>query len=162
MNPAMNLIMNRARFPRRIATALLAVFAAITTAGPALGQGQGQPAPGMYEVTTTTVYTDVPDMPDTTVTTQTCLTREDLDSDPASVFAGLPEGRSCQVGDFVMEGGNIELKVDCSTPEGDMVMLTLGTYDGQGYDMVTDVTITVGDQSVKMQSTIAGRLLGDC
>ena len=141
--------------------AILVALAAVGPA-PALGQAQDQPAPGLYEVTTTTVYTDVPDMPDTTVTTQTCLTREDLDSDPASVFAGLPEGRSCKVGEFVMDAGNIQLNVDCSTPEGDMVMVTSGTYGGQGYDMVTDVTITVGEQSVKMQSTITGRLLGDC
>jgi hypothetical protein len=137
-----------------------AILVALAAAVPA--SAQDQPAPGLYEVTTTTVYTDVPDMPDTTVTTQTCLTREDLDSDPASVFAGLPEGRSCKVGEFVMDAGNIQLNVDCSTPEGDMVMDTSGTYGSQGYDMVTDVTITVGEQSVKMQSTITGRLLGDC
>ena len=137
-----------------------AILVALAAAVPV--SAQDQPAPGLYEVTTTTVYTDVPDMPDTTVTTQTCLTKEDLDSDPASVFAGLPEGRSCKVGEFVMDAGNIQLNVDCSTPEGDMVMVTSGTYGGQGYDMVTDVTITVGEQSVKMQSTITGRLLGDC
>ena len=41
------------------------------------------PAPGHYEVTTTTHFSDGL-MPDTTVTTQNCMTQEDLEKDPAS------------------------------------------------------------------------------
>lgn len=122
---------------------------------------QNQPVPGQYEVTTTTTYTDVP-VPDTTVTTRNCLTREDLDQDPASIFAGLPEGKSCEIGEFEMADGAIRMYVNCSAPDGDMVMITEGAYDDAGYNMLTNVTVIVGEQQVKMQSTIEGKLLGDC
>ena len=44
--------------------------------------GDDRPAPGAYEITTATTYTDVP-LPDTTFTTTSCLTAEDLNRDPA-------------------------------------------------------------------------------
>lgn len=120
-----------------------------------------QLAPGQYEVTTTTTYTDVP-VADSVVTTEHCLTREALDEDPASVFAGLPDGKSCQIGEFVMAGGTIRIEVDCAAPDGEMTMITTGSYDAHGYQMVADVTITVGDDQVKTQSKIDARRLGDC
>jgi hypothetical protein len=137
----------------------LALVSSLAFALPAAGQDQ--PLAGQYEVTTTTTYTDVP-VPDTTVTTQHCMTQEDLDQDPASIFAGLPDGKTCEVGEFLMEAGTIRLHVNCSAPDGDMVMITEGTFDGAGYQMLTDVTVTVGDEQVKMRSTIDGKLLGDC
>ena len=122
---------------------------------------QNQPTPGLYEVTTTTKYTDVP-LPDETVTTSNCLTREDLDRDPASIFAGLPDGKACDIGEFTMGAGEMAMDVSCKAPDGDMVMVTRGTFDASGYNMVTDVTVTVGEQQVKMQSTSIGKLMGDC
>ncbi|MEJ2087979.1 MAG: DUF3617 family protein [Gammaproteobacteria bacterium] len=118
-------------------------------------------APGQYEVTTTTTYTDVP-VADSVVTTEHCLTREELNREPASVFAGLPDGKSCEIGEFVMSGGTIRIEVDCAAPDGDMTMITTGSYDAHGYQMVADVTITVGDDQVKTQSKIDARRLGDC
>ena len=126
-----------------------------------LDDAQDKPVPGRYEVTTVTTYTDVP-LPDTTVTIENCLTREDLDKDPASIFAALPEGKSCEVGEFQMSGGKISMRLSCSASDGNMVMITGGTYDKEGYDMVSDVTVTVGEQQVEMRSTIHGRRLGDC
>ena len=119
------------------------------------------PVPGHYEVTTSTTYTDVP-LPNTSVTTQNCLTAEDLERDPASVFAELPDGKNCDVDQFEMAAGKISMRVSCNAPDGDMLMVTSGEYDADGYQMVSDVTITVGEQKVVMQSLIEGKLLGDC
>ena len=119
------------------------------------------PAPGHYEITTSTHFSDGL-MPDTTVTTQNCLTQEDLDKDPASVFADLPEGKSCQVADFVMEDGVIRMQILCAAPDGDMTMTVNGSYESETYEMTSDVLVSVGDQSVMMQSTIDGRRVGDC
>ena len=146
-----------------------AALAAVLIMGAALATGQEAatdmtgklPVPGHYEVTTNTTYKDVP-MPDTSITTQNCLTREDLEKDPASVFAALPEGKTCDVGEFTMADGAISMRMVCSTPEGDMVMDTTGHYDEDGYDMITDVTIKVGEQEVEMRSVIEGKLMGDC
>ena len=119
------------------------------------------PAPGHYEVTTTTHFSDGL-MPDTTVTTQNCLTQEDLDKDPASVFADLPEGKSCEVSDFLMEGGEIRMRILCAAPDGDMTMTVNGSYQDEVYQMTSDVVVSVGDQEVTMQSSINGKRLGDC
>jgi hypothetical protein len=143
-------------------TRLIALsLAGLAAIGALPAGGRDQPAPGQYQVTTTTTYTDVP-VPDATVTTEHCLEQADLDRDPASAFTGLPEGRGCDIGEFVMEGGIIRMNVDCSAADGEMVMVTSGTYDADGYQMTAEVTILVGDERVTMQSKIDGRRLGDC
>jgi len=119
------------------------------------------PAPGHYEVTTTTHFSDDL-MPDTTLTTQNCLTAEDLEKDPASVFADLPEGRSCSVDEFVMEEGVIAMRISCSAADGDMNMTVNGSYQNETYQMVSDVVVRVGEQTVSMQSTIDGKRVGEC
>ena len=119
------------------------------------------PAPGHYEVTTTTHFSDDL-MPDTTVTTQNCMTQEDLEKDPASVFADLPDGKSCNVADFLMKGGEIRMQINCAAPDGDMTMTVNGSYLAETYEMISDVVVKVGDQSVSMQSSIAGKRVGDC
>lgn len=119
------------------------------------------PAPGHYEVTTTTRFSDGL-MPDTTVTTHNCLTAEDLEKDPASVFADLPEGRSCSVDEFLMEDGVIAMQITCAAEDGDMRMTVDGTYQDETYEMASDVVITVGDEAVTMHSTIDGKRVGEC
>ena len=119
------------------------------------------PAPGHYEVTTTTHFSDGL-LPDTTVTIENCLTAEDLESDPASVFAGLPEGKACSIDEFVMEGGTIAMLISCRAPDGDMLMTVEGSYQDETYSMVSDVVISVGDETVTMQSTIDGKRVGAC
>ena len=142
--------------------AVLSMSATLATGQIAAADMSGKmPVPGHYEVTTNTTYKDVP-MPDTSVTTQNCLTREDLEKDPASVFAALPEGKTCDVREFTMADGAISMHMVCSTPEGDMVMNTTGQYDEDGYDMITNITIKVGEQEVEMRSVIEGKLMGDC
>ena len=119
------------------------------------------PAPGHYEVMTTTHFSNGL-MPDTTVTIENCLTAEDLENDPASVFAGLPDGKACSVDEFVMEGGTIAMLITCSAPDGDMLMTVDGSYEDDAYSMVSDVVITVGDENVTMHSTVDGKRVGPC
>jgi len=145
----------RAAFPAAI------LLSAGTLATGMLAAADGQPSPGQYEVTTLTRYVDV-ELPETTVTTQNCLTQEDLAKDPASVFAALPDGKTCSVGEFEMADGIIRMGITCAAPDGDLVMVTEGSYDESGYAMTSIVTITAGEQQVEMHSTIQGKLMGDC
>lgn len=123
--------------------------------------GADRPAGGAYEITTATTYTDVP-LPDTTITTTSCLSTADLERDPASALAALPEGAGCSVAESVMEAGVVEMRIVCDTPDGSMVMVTTGDYHTDGWNLVSDVTVTVGSDQVKMHSTIMGRRTGDC
>lgn len=151
------------RAGRTITTAALTGCLFLTAGSPALtADGPADlPAPGHYEVSTTTSFSDGT-LPQTTVTTQNCLTEEDLQKDPASVFADLPEGKSCQVAGFVMEGGDISMRISCTAADGNMVMVINGTYQEETYEMVSEVVVSVGEQQVTMHSTIDGRRVGDC
>lgn len=120
-----------------------------------------RPAAGAYEITTATTYTDVP-LPDTTITTTSCLSAADLERDPASVLAALPEGAGCSAAESVLDAGVIEMRIVCDTPDGSMVMVATGDYHPGGWNLVSDVTVTVGSDQVKMHSIITGRRTGDC
>lgn len=140
---------------------LMCVLGAVVVSGAMSAMAADGPVPGHYQVTTRTTYTDVP-LPPTTVTNETCLTAEDLERDPASAFAALPDGKSCDVSEFEMSGGIFRMRVNCATPEGDMIMITEGSYDASGYLMTSHVEVTAGEQVARMQSEIQGKLLGDC
>jgi hypothetical protein len=153
-----------ARPPHRIRPAssaglllCLAAAGSITLAA----DGSGRPEAGAYEITTATTYTDVP-LPDTTITTTSCLSAAVLERDPASALAALPEGSSCNVVESVMDNGVIEMRIVCDADGSSMVMVTTGSYNAGGWDMVSDVTVTVGIDQVKMHSAITGRRTGDC
>ncbi|MGE0621436.1 MAG: DUF3617 domain-containing protein [Pseudomonadales bacterium] len=139
---------------------LLLCLAATATIGSA-ATGSERPSAGAYEITTVTTYTDVP-LPDTTITTTSCLSQADLDRDPASALAALPDGASCEVVESVMDAGVIEMRIVCDTQGSSMTMVTTGTYDTGGWSMISDVTVAVGDDEVKMHATITGRRTGDC
>ena len=117
--------------------------------------------PGRYEVSTTTVYVDV-QIPESTIITQNCLTAEDLESGAGTILAGLPENQNCQIGEFVMAEGVLDMTMSCSAEDGDMNMVTGGTYTTSGYELTSDVTVTVGDQSVMMHSKVQATRMGDC
>jgi hypothetical protein len=138
---------------------LLLLFSAAST--PAAAGDSPLPTPGRYEVSTHTSYIDVA-IPDTTITTRNCLTEEDLQAGAATIFAGLPEDQNCEVSDFVMAEGNISMTLSCAAPDGDMHMVTSGTYTPDGYNMTSKVTVSVGDSTVEMRSEIVGTLVGDC
>ncbi len=151
--------MNRRRQTGSIVSALICLTGVL--GAQAAYPDPDRPVPGQYEVTTRTTFEEVP-IPGTTVTTTNCLTQEDLDKDPASAFAELPEGRSCEIGEFVMEGGNISMRVSCNTEEGSMDMVVTGSYDTSSYTMNSQVVVVVGEDEVRMQSAIEGKLVGDC
>lgn len=159
--PSLFNCINLLTFIKRVSAVLVSL--ALTTGTTVLAEplSGDLPTPGHYEVSTMTHFSDGT-LPDTTVTTQNCLTQEDLEKDPASVFASLPEGKSCNVGEFLMEDGTISMQISCAAPEGDMVMTVSGSYEDETYQMISDVVVSVGDQQVVMASTINGKRVGDC
>ena len=137
---------------------LLAAAATLTTAA---ALAVDQPNPGLYEVKTRTEYSELP-MPPTTLTTRNCLTQDDLDRDPQSIFAALPAEENCSVDEFTMADGQISMKLTCLTAEGNMTMRTSGAYTATNYNMASNVLIEVGDKKMTMTSEISGARVGDC
>jgi hypothetical protein len=146
---------------RNYRPAMLAVLLGASTAAAASAEADDMLAPGRYEVDTRTEYVDVP-IPETTITTQNCLTAEDLEAGAGNILAGLPANQNCQIGEFVMAEGALDMTMSCAADDGDMDMVTSGTYTSNGYEMTSNVTVTVGDKSIVMQSTVQGTRVGDC
>ena len=119
------------------------------------------PDPGLYEVATEMVSTELP-VPPTTITTRNCLTRADLDRDISQVFADLPEGASCDIDTFEMAGGHISMALRCVTPTGDMQVETSGVYTSGSYSMSSIVTMPLGDRMLTINSKIEGKRVGEC
>ena len=122
---------------------------------------QDKPRPGLYEITTRMASPDLPGEA-TTITTQNCVTAEDLEGDLSRVFAALPEGQSCEVGTFEMAGGLINMAITCATPAGDMLVETRGTYESERYSMTSTVTMSAGARALKLDSEIEGKRVGEC
>ena len=122
---------------------------------------QEKPQPGMYEITTSLDYADLP-IPSTTTTTQNCMTQEDLDTNPFEVFAGQPEAQNCDMDDLVMSDGNITMGMRCADSNSVMSMKTAGNYDASSYTLNSEIRISQGSAESKMQSTVEANRVGEC
>jgi hypothetical protein len=120
-----------------------------------------QPRPGQYEVTIHTTYSELP-IPETTVTTTSCLTQEILDQDPSSAFAGLPAENLCELNEFQMASGAISMTVTCTAEDGGLRMITWGSFDDSGYQMTTEVTVDADPGKALLRADTQAVRLGDC
>jgi hypothetical protein len=120
-----------------------------------------KPEPGLYEIKTSTSFGELP-IPDTTVTVSSCVTQEDLDRDPQSLFAGNPAADNCTMDEFDMSNGELVMRLTCSTDDGVMVMTTTGSYDATSYRMDNVIELKFGDKKMLTTATVEGTRTGDC
>ena len=137
------------------ATALLWLGAAVALAADL------KPQPGLYEIKTSTSFGELP-IPDTTVTVTSCVTQEDLDRDPQSLFAGNPAADNCTMDEFDMSNGKLVMQLTCSADGGAMVMSTTGSYDATSYRMDNVIALEIGDKKMLTTATVEGTRAGDC
>lgn len=116
------------------------------------------PAAGEYEVTTTSNFNNLP----VTVTTTNCITAEDLDQDPASVFADTAAAENCELEEFEMAGGIMSMHMVCNSEEGGLEMNTEGAYTESSYSMNSTIVISAGETRMTTTATVSGTRIGDC
>lgn len=120
-----------------------------------------KPAPGLYEVSTEMVSSDLP-VPATTYTTTTCLSSENMEEDLSRALAALPEGQECEALEFDLSEGQARIRIRCSTPVGAMQVDSKGTYSADGYSLASTVTTELAGRELKINSAVTGKRIGDC
>lgn len=119
------------------------------------------PTPGLYEVSTEMVSSDLP-VPATTYTTTTCLSSENMEEDLSKMLAALPEGQECEALEFTMSEGQARISIRCNTPMGEMQVDSKGSYTADGYSLASTVTTELAGRELKINSKITGKRIDDC
>jgi hypothetical protein len=117
-----------------------------------------RPNPGEYEVTTSSNFNNTP----VTMTTTNCITAEDLDQDPAKIFADSAASENCDMSEFQMADGVLLMNMSCNADDGGMEMTTEGAYTETGYSMNSTITINAGGTTITTEASITATRIGDC
>lgn len=137
---------------RYLLTSLLLIIAGATAAD------NHRPSAGEYEVTTVSNFNDVP----VTMTTTSCISQEDLDQDPANIFADSAASEDCKLESFEMAGGTLSMHMVCAADDGSIIMRTEGAYTATSYSMNSTITISAGGTEQSTEASVQGTRIGDC
>ena len=91
-----------------------------------------------------------------------CLTEEDLAADPASILGEHAGIEGCTITGYDWGNGKISMQMECSIEGADATAVSRGTYNGSGYELITTMTIKIGDTSVEMETSVHGERIGKC
>jgi hypothetical protein len=110
--------------------------------------------PGLWE---TTVKTVNPFSGTQTVVDTECL--KDTEWDPATMVA---QEEGCEVTDSVLDGDTLSFSMSCSMQGGTGEMTGRYTVDGDTGSGEMAIEVSFGGQSIKMESSMTSRRVGDC
>jgi|GEM_PF-4402778 len=116
------------------------------------------PRPGNYEVTTSSNFGGLP----VTQTLTSCITAEQLETDPQKVFADAPAADNCSLEEFNMADGVLTMRMNCKAEDGSIYVSTDGSYTHNSYTMNTTITINTADTEIISDAKITGKRIGDC
>lgn len=91
-----------------------------------------------------------------------CLTPEQAKKPSADFFARADQ--NCRYDHFNWGDGKIDMKLNCTTPEGRMTMVQTGEYQPDGYTMDVTQIIDGGGAARRMtiKAKVDARRVGDC
>lgn len=120
-----------------------------------------EPEAGLYRVTVGVSGQDLPaGMVEESV--EQCVTKEDLAADPTSILGEHAGMEGCSITDHEWGNGKISMRMKCAIEGADATAVSRGTYNASGYELITTMTIEIGDTSVDMESFVRGERIGDC
>ena len=91
-----------------------------------------------------------------------CVTKEDLAADPASVLGEHASMEGCTITRHEWSNGQISMQMECAIEGADATAESRGTYNASGYEMITTMTIKIGEAVIEMESFVRGERIGDC
>lgn len=120
-----------------------------------------EPEAGLYRIT---VGVSGQDLPPGLVneSIEQCVTKEELAADPTSILnehAGL-EG--CTITKYDWRDGKINMQMQCAVEGADATAESRGSYNPSGYELITTMTIKIGETTIDMESFVRGERIGDC
>lgn len=139
----------------------------------AAASGMDKPEPGRWEVTSEVVELDIPGMPpemkdmakgmfaNMFASTNYCLTPEQADQDPASVWKET-QG-DCTWERFDMNGNDVDAKAVCTDPQGGTATMTMtGTHSATAYDAENEMVMETPEGQGLVKVRVSGRHVGEC
>lgn len=136
-----------------------------------------KPQPGLYRSTVTLVSVEAPGMPPEAVAqmksmfaqkqsgTEYCLTPDDAAKgyeERVKQMSGKPD---CAFDHYSADGGKLDAKLTCKTPEGKSVMAMQGTMTPTGSDVTMSMDQSGGGMpggGMKMTMNVKSARVGDC
>ena len=120
-----------------------------------------EPEPGLYRVTVGVSGQDLPPgMVEESV--EQCVTAEDLAADPKSIVGEHAGMEGCSITKHDWGNGKINMLMECAIEGANATAVSRGTYNATGYELITTMTIKIGDTSVNMETFVRGERIGDC
>lgn len=120
-----------------------------------------EPEPGLYKVTVG-VSGDGLAPGEVQETAEQCVTEADLASDPADLLGEHAGMEGCSITDSAWSDGKISMSMVCAIEGVDAVAESIGSYNATSYQLVTTMTMKIGEMQIEMQSTVEAERIGDC
>ncbi len=120
-----------------------------------------EPQPGLYRVT---VGVTGENMPPGMVeeSTEQCVTKDDLAADPSTLLGENAGMEGCEITENSWGNGKISMKLECSIEGALASAESKGSYNASSYELITTMTIKMGEMSMDMKTTVRGERIGDC
>ncbi len=119
------------------------------------------PRPGLYKITAKTDFAQL-GAPQSHIGEQ-CITEEQFEKDPR---LWTPEeqrqNQDCDVMEYAFEGGEVKMNMECATPGGKAVIVGVGTYTDERFEMTNTMTISGPGMEMKITTLVVGERTGDC
>ncbi len=120
-----------------------------------------EPEPGLYRVTVGITGEDLPPgMVEESV--EQCVTKEDFSADPSTLLGENAGMEGCEITENNWGNGKISMKLECSMEGGLASAESKGTYNASSYELITTMTISIGEMNMDMLTTVRGERIGDC
>ncbi len=125
--------------------------------------------PGQWEMTTTVVSMNIPNMPQGVSpptpppsTISMCLTPEQAAAPNGGFLTGTGEGGGCRSDNMTMADGRIQGVVQCDSQGTQMRATVNGQFTPTSYEINQQVQTTAQGMSMEIEARTNGRRTGDC
>lgn len=120
-----------------------------------------EPEAGLYRVT---VGVSGEDLPAGLVneSVEQCVTKEELAADSASILGDHAGMEGCTVTNYDWGDGKISMQMQCALEGADASAESRGSYNASGYELITTMSIKIGETTVDMKTFVRGERIGDC
>ncbi|MFW2852358.1 DUF3617 domain-containing protein [Sphingomonas sp. TX0543] len=98
-------------------------------------------------------------------TAESCVTKEQAERPPEDLLGGKGM-KSCRYDSFAIKGGKLDAQMTCqggpAGPASKIQSKITGDFGSKSYDLVSETSAHIQDQSITTKTKIKGARIGDC
>jgi hypothetical protein len=141
-------------------SAALRAAAVLLLVSPLIAEGVELPTPGVYTMTVRVSYCD-PTNPRVQERIQ-CITADQFAGQPQTFMAVQPDDHECEVLEYRVARGKMDLEMVCTTPEGPAKVTGAGEYSTDGFEFRNTTKVSVGGLDMIVTTVARAARSGDC